>query len=166
MPAAVRITVPNAERVALEEQFEQTTDADTRLRSQMVLLAADGYTAPQIAPLVRRTVATVQRVLRRYRAEGVGGVPYRVRPGRPPEVPAAWEAELRRVIEVDPHTVGVKSATWTTTLLAHYLAQATGHQTGIETVRRHLHAAGYVCKRPTCTLQRKAQEQEDWVKNA
>jgi transposase len=132
----------------------------------MVLLAVDGYTAPQIAPLVRRSVATVQRVLRRYRAEGMGGVPHRARPGRPPEVPAAWEAELRRVIDLDPHTVGVQSANWTTQLLADYLAHVTGHQTGIETVRRHLHGAGYVCKRPTWTLQRKAAEQEDWAKNA
>jgi transposase len=46
------------------------------------------------------------------------------------------------------------------------LAQQTGHHTGSETVRRHLHAAGYVCKRPTWTLQRKAEEQEDWAKNA
>jgi transposase len=166
MPAAVRITMTNEERATVEERFEETRAAETRLRYQMVLLAADGYTAPQIAPLVRRSVDTVQRVLRRYREEGVDGVPYRPRPGRPPEVPPAWEAELRRVIEVDPHTVGVPSANWPTELLADYLAQVTGHQTGIETVRRHLHGAGYVCKRPTWTLQRKAEEQEDWAKNA
>jgi|SRR5579871_1217757 len=166
MPAAVRIRVTDEEKAALAEQFEQTGDAETRLRYQMVLLAVEGYTAPQIAPLVRRSVATVQRVLRRYRAAGVAGVPHQARPGRPPEVSAPWAAELRRVIELDPHAVGVQSATWTTTLLAAYLAQATGQRTGIETVRRHLHAAGYVCKRPTWTLQHKAEEQEEWAKNA
>jgi|SRR5579859_236590 len=166
MPAAVRIQVTEGERAALEEQFEQTCDAETRLRAQMVWLAVDGYTAPQIAPLVRRSVSTVQRVLRRYRAEGVAGVPHRPRPGRPPEVPPAWVAELCRVIDLDPHTVGVPSANWTTELLAAYLERVTSHRTGIETVRRHLHAAGYVCKRPTWTLQRKAEEQEDWAKNA
>src|SRR5690242_4358941 len=122
MPAAVRIKMTEENRAAVAERFEGTRDAETRLRYQMVLLAADGYTAPQIAPLVRRSVDTVQRVLRRYRDEGVAGVPYRPRPGRPPEVPPAWEAELRRVIEADPHTVGVKSAHWTTRLLAVYLA--------------------------------------------
>jgi transposase len=166
MPAAVRITMTDEERAAVEQRFEGTRDAETRLRYQMVLLAADGVTAPQIAPLVRRSVDTVQRVLRRYRENGLDGVPYRPRPGRPVEVPPAWEAELRRVIAADPHTVGVKSANWTTQLLADYLAQATGHRTGIETVRVHLHAADYVCKRPTWTLQRKAEEQADWAKNA
>ena len=166
MPAALRLQVTDDERTDLERHFEQTRDAETRLRYQMVLLAADGQAAPQIAPLVRRSVDTVQRVLHRYQDEGVAGVPHRPRPGRPPEVPAAWQEELCRVIEADPHTVGVASANWTTRLLAAYLAQQTGHRTGIETVRRHLHAAGYVCKRSTWTLARKAEEQPEWAKNA
>ena len=166
MPAAVRIEMTDEQQAAVEQRFEQTRDAETRLRYQMVLLASGGYTAPQIAPLVRRSEDTVRRVLQRYQDEGVDGVPYRARPGRPPQVPPAWEAELRRVIEADPHTVGVPRASWTTQLLADYLEQVTGHRTGMETVRVHLHAADYVCKRPTWTLQRKAQEQEDWAKNA
>ena len=154
------------ERAEVARRFETTRDAETRLRYQMVLLAADGRTAPQIAPLVRRSPATVERVLHRYGKEGAAGVPYRCRPGRPPDVPPEWEAELRRVIELDPHTVGVDSANWTTRLLADYLAHVTGHRTGIETVRVHLHKAGYVCKRPTWTLQRKAEEQPEGAKNA
>jgi len=49
--------------------------------------------------------------------------------------------------------------------LAVYLAERTGHRFHLETVRRHLHAAGYVCKRPTWTLKRKAEEQPEWAKN-
>jgi transposase len=80
-------------------------------------------------------------------------------------VTPAWLAELQRVIGLDPHAVGVDSAVWTTRLLAEYLTEATGHRTGIETVREHLHRAGYVCKRPTWSLKRKASEQAGWVKN-
>jgi transposase len=166
MPAALRLHLTDDERAEVARRFETTRDAETRLRYQMVLLAADGRTAPQIAPLVRRSAATVERVLHRFREEGADGVPHRCRPGRPPEVPPVWEAELRRVIELDPHTVGVDSANWTTQLLAAYLAQKSGHRAGIETVRVHLHKAGYVCKRPTWTLQSKAEEQPEWAKNA
>ena len=81
MTAALRIQLTEEAHSALAERFEQADDAETRLRYQMVLLAADGYTAPQIAPLVRRSVDTVQRVLRRYGDEGLGGVPHRPRPG-------------------------------------------------------------------------------------
>jgi transposase len=40
-----------------------------------VLLAADGHRALQIAPLVRRSVDTVRRVVRRYQDGGAGAVP-------------------------------------------------------------------------------------------
>ena len=166
MPAALRVQVTDDERAEVDECYERASDAEARTRYQIVLLAADGHTAPQIAPLVRRSVDTVRRVVHRYRDGGAGDVPQRPRPGRPSSVPAAWAAELRRVIELDPHTVGVDSANWTTRLLADYLARVTGHRTGIETVRVHLHQAGYVCKRPTWTLQRKAEEQPEWAKNA
>jgi transposase len=162
MTAALRVTLDDDARLEVAARFEQSRDAETRLRYQMVLLAADGRTAPQIAPLVRRSVATVERVLRRYRAEGPAGVPHRRRPGRASPAPPAWDTELRRVIALDPHAVGVRSANWTTGLLATYLAEVTGYQTGIETVRLALHRAGYVCKRPRWMLDRKAAEQEDW----
>src|SRR5687767_12268714 len=99
MPAPLRIEVRPAEREAVRLAFETTCTAETRLRYQMVLLAVDGRTAPQIAPLVQRSEATVQRVLHRYQDGGLAAVPYRPRPGAAPAVPPAWEAELRRVIE-------------------------------------------------------------------
>jgi putative transposase len=162
MAAALRVQVDDEARRVLGERFEQTRDAETRLRYQMVLLAVDGRTAPQIAPLVRRSATTVERVLHRYRAEGPDGVPHRRRPGRASPAPPAWEEELRRVIALDPHTVGVPSANWTARLLARYLADVTGHGAGIETVRLALHRAGYGCKRPRWVLARKATEQDDW----
>lgn len=151
---------------AVEAAFEATRDAETRLRYQMVLLAHQGKTAPEIAGLTRRPARTVVRVVRRYRAGGVAAVPYRWSAGGPPTVTDAWRAELVRVIELSPRAVGVDSAAWTTRLLADYLARATGVAVGLETVRRHLHAAGYVCKRPTWTLKRKAEERADYPGNA
>jgi transposase len=165
MPAALRVDTSPAAREAVRAAFEATRDAETRLRYQMVLLAGDGLTAPQIAPLVRRNVATVQRVLHRYREGGLPAVPRRTAPGSPPAVTPTWEAELRRVIELDPHEVGVPSALWTTPLLAAYLAARTGHATSDETVRRSLHQFDYVCQRPKWTLKRKAEEQPDWAGN-
>jgi transposase len=81
-------------------------------------------------------------------------------------VTAGWEAELLRVIELDPHEVGQETANWTTGLLAVYLGEKTGIKVSLETVRTSLHALGYVCKRPTWTLKRKAEAQADFVGNA
>jgi transposase len=162
MTAAMRVQLDENARQILAQRFEQTHDAETRLRYQMVLLAADDRTAPEVAPLVRRSTATVERVLHRYLAEGPDGVPHRRHPGRAASAPPTWEPELRRVIALDPHTVGVASANWTTRLLADYLATVTGYRASIEAVRLALHRADYVCKRPRWVLDRKATEQEGW----
>jgi transposase len=165
MPAPLRVDTSPAARESVRAAFEAARDAETRLRYQMVLLAGDGLTAPQIAPLVRRSEATVQRVLHRYRGGGLVAVPRRPAPGSLPAAPPAWEAELRRVIDLDPHDVGVPSPLWTTGLLAAHLATQTGHAASDETVRRALHRFDYVCKRPKWTLKRKAEEQPDWAGN-
>jgi transposase len=164
MPAPIRLVLDGAARCELASRFEQTRDAETRLRYQMVLLAADGWTAPQIAPLVRRSRTTVTRVLRRYRRDGPEGVPHRPRPGRPRAAPATWAAELCRVIELDPRTVGVRSAVWTLRLLADYLATVTGHRASLETVRQTLRRHDYVIKRPVHSVKHKAQSQPEWPK--
>jgi transposase len=165
MPAPLRLALDEAARTELAGRFEATRDAETRTRYQMLLLLAEGRTPPEVGALVRRSAATVRRVLRRYQAAGPDGIPPRPRPGQPPHFPPAWAAELERVAELDPRTVGVPSAVWTTRLLADHLAGATGQGAAIETVRLALHRLGFVCKRPGWSLKRKAEEQPDWAKN-
>src|SRR5262249_37662978 len=133
--------------------YHQTDDPELRTRCQMVLLASEQDLSPAaIAPVVRRSHDTVVRVLQRFQQGGLLALPRGTPPGATPTVTAAWQAELQRVIELDPHTVGVASANWTTQLLADYLAGVTGLAGTQETVRRYLHRLGYVCKRPGWTL--------------
>ena len=166
MPAPLGLELDAVARNELERRYATARDAETRTRSHMVLLAGAGRAAAEVAALVRRSPDTVWRVVRRYQHLGSDGVPHRPRPGHRGRIPVAWEQELRRAIELDPHVVGVQSAVWTTGLLAAYLAAATGHRVYLETVRRHLHQAGYVCTRPCWTLKRKAEEDPGWAGNA
>jgi transposase len=165
MPAPLRLRLDQKTREAVAERYEHTRGAVERTNCQIVLLADEGRHAPEIAWLVRRGSHQVRKVLRRFQTEGLTGLVPRKAPGRAVQVPLSWLAELQRVIELDPHAVGVDSAVWTTRLLAEYLARVTGHRTGIEAVRVHLHRLGYVCKRPTWSLKRKSTEQAGWVKN-
>jgi transposase len=165
MAAPLRLRLDQATREAVAERYEQTRDAVERTNCQIVLLADEGRLATEIAWLVRRGPTQVRKILHRFRNAGLRGLAPGKHTGRPLGVAPAWLAELQRVIDLDPHAVGVDSAVWTTRLLADYLAEATGQRTGIETVREHLHRAGYVCKRPTWSLKRKASEQAGWVKN-
>src|SRR5215208_2597556 len=154
-PPTLRVTLDQVAQAELERRYDTTRDAETRPRYQMVLLNAQGQTPPRIAQLVRCSPDTVRRVLRRYLSGGPDAVPHRPHPGQPPHYPPSWEAELIRVADLDPHSVGVDSAMWSCRLLADYLTEATGHRAGIETVRIALHRAGYVCKRPRWVLTRK-----------
>src|SRR5258708_36067795 len=150
----------------LRRRYEETTNAETRTRYQMLLLSLQGQTSGQIAQIVLRSQDTVARVLNRFLISGLDAVPRRTAPGRERQVSAVWEGELLRVIELDPHEVGVETANWTTEQLAEYLGQQTGIYVTEETVRVYLHAHDYVCKRSTCTLRRKAEEKADYVGNA
>jgi transposase len=161
LPALDEATV-----TALQQQYDTTSDADLRLRTQMVLLAHQGRSVSEIAQIAFRSQDTVLRHLKRFVSGGLPALARRKAPGAAPTITPAWEAELLRVIDLDPHTLGVPSANWTTTLLADYLAQVTGILVTEETVRLRLHANGYVCKRPTWTLKRKAEAQEGYVGNA
>ena len=167
MPAALTLPELDAQtRTDLEQRYHTTTDANARQRYHIILLAAQGYTTPQIGRLLLRSDDMVRQVLKRFRAGGLEAVPRRYAPGRARTVTPEWEAALLGVIERDPHAVGVRSANWTTGLLAEYLAGVTGIAVDPETVRAYLHAHDYVCKRPTWTLKRKAEEQEGYAGNA
>jgi transposase len=166
MPAPMRLRLDQPTREAVAQQYERTSSATERTNCQMVLLADEGRSIIEITWLVRRGREQVRKVLHRFQAEGLIGLVPRKRTGRPRGVTPVWLAELERVIELDPHAVGVDSAVWTTRLLANYLAEVTGRRAGIEVVRVHLHRLGYVCKRPTWSLKRKSTEQAGWVKNA
>jgi len=163
------ITLVSLEKPTLAELrrcYEETTDAETRTRYQMLLLSQRGQTSSQIAQTVLRSQDTVVRVLKRFLTGGLDAVPRRTSPGRERQVIVAWETELLRVIELDLHEVGQETASWTTERLAAYLGQQTGIQVTEETVRVYLHAHDYVCKRSTWTLRRKAEEKADDVGNA
>jgi len=162
MPAPIRISLDEGDRAELSRRYRESPDAETRSRYQMVLVAARGKTAYEIAPVVLRSPDTVQRVLRRYLDGGPDAVPRRSPPGGERKVTPEWEAELVRVVDLSPREVEVGSANWTTGLLAEYLSGKTGIGVSQETVRHYLHEHGYACKRPTWTLGGKAAEQPGW----
>jgi transposase len=133
----------------------------------MVLLSSDkGLTTFQIASITFRCHDVVLRVLKRFLVGGADAVPRGHSTGRPPTVNSQWQSELRRIIDLDPHAVGVQSANWTTRLLTEYLQKQTGIAVDQETVRGYLHRQGYVYKRPNWTVQHKAQEREGYLGNA
>src|SRR6266536_5448705 len=86
------ITLPPMDELTLTElrrRYEETTDAETRTRYQMLLLSLRGQTSSQIAQNVLRSQDTVVRVLKRFFTGGLDAVPRRTAPGRARTVTAA-----------------------------------------------------------------------------
>src|SRR2546422_517805 len=111
------LTLPplsNTQVTELRQLYDTTTNAKLRLRYQIVLLSHQGRSVAEIAAIVFRSRDTVERVLKRFLHGGIAAMPPRKAPGRAPTVTPEWKAELLRVIDLDPHTVGVHSANWTT----------------------------------------------------
>jgi hypothetical protein len=103
MPAPITLLPLDEQLQAeLQQRYEEARDAETRTRYQMIVLAQLGHTAPHIARLVLRSEDTVERVLMRFLTGGLDAVPRRSAPGRARTITSAWEAELVRVIELDP----------------------------------------------------------------
>jgi len=124
------ITLPRLDLATLAElrqRYEETPNVESRTRYQMILLAQQKYKVPQIARMVLRSEDTVARVLNRFLAGGLDAVPRQVPPGRERWITAAWEAELLRIIELDPHEVGQDTANWTTQVRASVLRLAHRH---------------------------------------
>jgi transposase len=119
----------------LRQVDDTTPHAKLRLRAPIVLLAQQGRPVADSATVVFRSRATVERVLQRFLQGGGAALPPRTAPGRVPTVTPAWQAALLRVIDLAPHTVGVRSAHGTTGVLAAYLATTTGLPVTAETVR-------------------------------
>ena len=86
----------------LRRRFGTAPDPETRLRYRMVWLAHLGRRVPEIAEAVLRSHDTIARALRCFRAGGLNAVPRRAAPGPARTVTPAWEAELPRVVELDP----------------------------------------------------------------
>ena len=116
-----------------EEQTELTRMARSRTlcagrvkRAQLVLLAAEGRQAREIAEKLRLHARTARFWLKRFNARGLAGLEESERPGRPPiysaeQVGAVIEAALKR-----PADLGLPFASWTLDRLAAHLGEAKG----------------------------------------
>jgi transposase len=133
----------------LDQLYRTTKDVRLRMRTQMVLLAAEQHMlAPDIAKIVRCDEGTVRTWLKRYLAEGVAGLADAPRPGVTPKVTPEYRAQLIETVRQRPRSLGQPYSLWTLQRLADYMAEQTGIRVSYVTVRAHLKTAGIVLSRP------------------
>lgn len=148
MPRATTLS-PHLSGDDLARRYRQAHDPVERSHWQIVWLVAQGHPVPTVATLVGYTANWVRTIIRRYNAEGPGGLTDRRHQnrGQPPLLGPALKAELARALEDPAPDGGVwtcgKVAAWMAERLGRPVAEARGWET--------LRALGFTLQRPRPT---------------
>lgn len=86
-------------------------------RAQMVLLSAQGRSAPEIAAIFALSGPSVRFWLRRFEEGGPPGLRDAPRSGRPPKVTAPLEQAVLNLLLADPLQAGYLASFWTVAML-------------------------------------------------
>jgi transposase len=142
-----------SQRRRLEQQLRSTQDASLFRRILAVLEAADGRSVAEIAHLVRTSRVSVYHWIDRYDQDRD---PACLADHRGGNRPSLWTEELQAVLRSSlgqrPDHFGYQAVEWTVALIQEHLARWTGTRPAATTIRRRLHAFGYVWKRPRYVL--------------
>ena len=149
---APSITLLGQDRNALLRLYRKDPDPAVRLRAHIVLLLADGVSWLTIATVLYTSSSTVARWQARFREGGVAA-----RAGRRPAGPrAGWAAlVVGWVLTRAPADFGFARSRWSCAAVAVVLAEDHAVRVSRETVRRRLHEADLVWRRPRPVLRPK-----------
>src|SRR5919202_6187395 len=128
--------------------YHTTKDVRVRTRAQIVLLAFDGLSAPKIAKIVDLDPESVRHHLKRYRDEGIAGLPDRYRVGRPRIATPEYVDLALETVRQRPRALGLNFSVWTLERLIAYLKEKTTITVSDETLRTHLRDHGISFRRP------------------
>ena len=128
--------------------YHTTKDVRVRTRAQIILLAFDGLSAPQIAKIVDLDPESVRHHIKRYRDEGIDGLPDRYRAGRPRLATPEYIALAIETVHRRPRALGLNFSVWTLERLIDYLKEKTHITVSDETIRTHLRDNGISFARP------------------
>jgi len=142
----IRVQITHDQREELEQVSRQAVGR-VALRAHMVLLAARGYSVPQIAEVHDWGQDVVRLWLHRYKEEGVRGLEDAPRSGRPPTHGLAG-AIIDAQASQSPACSGHVQNCWTAALLAAFLVSRFGLVLAAASVRRYLHRMDWRWARP------------------
>lgn len=126
----------------LRGKLHRVRDARLRLRYQIVLLWAQGWSGGAIAAALGCAKSTATRWAHRFLAEGEAGLRDRRAENGQPKVDVDLRQALAEMLQHPPTEYGWQRPNWTRELMARQLAAATGVELSITTIDRMLRALG------------------------
>jgi putative transposase len=153
-PMCHSITLTPEQRSTLLRYYRGPFDHRLRLRAHILLLLDDGRPWEDIARALYCSTRTIARWKERFQRRGLAALP-----GQPTGVPRRLDAHWATVVAVwfvqlTPRVFGLLRSRWCCATAALLLWQRHGVAVSRETVRRWLHAAGLVWRRPRPVVDR------------
>jgi len=154
------ISLSPEDRKTLLAWYRGRHPAELRLRAHLLLLLADGHTWATVCAVLYCSRRTVARWKARFEQEGLDGLCDRPR-GTPRRFGSLWPAlAVAWLLDFTPRAFGLLRSRWCCETLALLLWQLHGVDVGRETIRRWLHRAGLVWRRPRPVLRRPDAERQ------
>src|SRR3954452_13436275 len=142
------LTLTTTQRDELLQTYRKDSDPELRFRAHIILLLGEGHAWDTIEAMLFCSSRTVDRWLKRFRAEGAAGLTGKKR-GRPFRLGLGWVAVLVAwVTTKTPSDFGFLRSRWSCTVLALLLRERQGVAASRETVRRMLNRGNLVYRRP------------------
>ena len=131
--------------------YHSCKDARLKERYHALLLGFD-YTWEEVANILYRSPKQIRRWVRRYNRYGIDGLKSRKQKGNEPRLSSGQKAELRELVMQNPRDRGYPFSNWNTKNLKAAILGKFSKIVSQETVRRMLHALGFVWKKPEHTF--------------
>jgi transposase len=148
------ISLRPEQRKALLALYRRPPDPAVGHRAHLVLLLAEGYAWSTIAAVLFTSPSTVARWQQRFHEGGVEALTGQ-RPGRWPRFSGTWVGlVVRWVTQCSPRDFGFLRSRWTCAVVVWLLLTSFQLAVSRETVRRWLHQADLVWRRPRPVLRR------------
>lgn len=126
----------------LQKRMRRTRASRLRVRYQIVLLWAQGWSSRPIAEALGCAASTALRWGHRFVAEGEAGLIDRRGGNGRPKVDLDLLQAVGEMLEAPPTASGWQRSTWTRELVARELEKRTGQRLSVTTVGRMLHRLG------------------------
>ncbi len=148
-----RLQLRASQRRRLEQLLRTARDAGLFRRVLAILEVDSGRSIAETARLLRTSRVTVYHWIGRFQR---GRDPTSLVDQRGGNRPSVWDEELQDVLRATmghrPEPFGYQAVEWTVPLLGDHLARWCGVRPSASSIRRQLHASGYVWKRPRYVL--------------
>lgn len=130
-----------------EKLYKSCKDSRLAQKYHALLLGFD-YEWKEVANILHRSYKQIRKWVKKYNKYGLDGLKSDKQKGNDPKLSVQQKAELKEIVSNDPRDKGYNFSNWNSKNLKEIIKEKFSVLVSQETIRRVLHALGFVWKRP------------------